>query len=370
MDDGSLCLGKTVGEKAVFDLNRAINNWRNTLEANGRIGRDNIDELESHLRDVLDELSKNKHIKERDFYDALAQIGDISELGEEFYKLKTGNNDLVEIMGDGVLAMGTQKVRSDRFIMTLFFMGFCGIIGWVGSTCWMLHGWTNSRHWATLGTAIQTIIFFALPFSLFLLIALVSITWGVKLIKIHKEKSKFIIKPLVPAILLAPIYIFLGVTVFLTSPWWGGKVRAAIFGEKVVRSLFSDDGEYEAYVIDKPSFDGPNHHLYIRSTQDGSTRFIARLDEDVDSIQKIHWSPFNDIVVFESWFNLKAVRVSDYKMVNIQLGGERHWRKNGTFWVDYKDANHPEMIEFPAINQFGYRFKDANETKTVDLDSF
>jgi len=354
----------------VFDLNQAINNWRNSLEANGRIDRDNIEELESHLRDVLDDIVKNKQIEEYDFNKALVQIGDVSELEKEFYKLKKEKNNLIEILEDGVLAMSTQKNRSDRFIMTLFFIGFCGIIGWIGSTCWMLKGWTNSSHWATLGNAIQTIVFFALPFSLFLIFALVSIPWGVKLLKTHEHKRKFIIKPLVPAIFLSPIYIFLGGTIFLTSPWWSGWARAAVFGYKVVQSQTSGDGKYEAYVFDKPSFDGPNHHLYIRSVEDNSSQFIARLDEDVDSIQKIHWSPFNDIVVFESWFNLKAVRLSDYKLANVQLGGERHWRKNGTFWVDYKDVNHPETIEFPAVNKFSYRFKDSEETKTIDIESF
>ena len=354
----------------MFDLNQAIDNWRYNLEANGRIGKDNIDELENHLRDVLDEIAKSKHIEESDFNKAIAQIGEVSDLEKEFYKLKTDKNNLIEILEDGVLAMSTQKNRSDRFIMTLFFIGFCGIIGWIGSTCWMLKGWTNSRQWATPGTAIQTIIFFSLTFSLFLLVALVCFIWGNKLLKTHDQKRKFILKPLVPAILLSPIYVFLGGTIFLTSPWWGGWARVAVFGYKVVQSQVSGDGKYEAYVIDKPSFDGPNHRLYIRSIGDNSAHVIARLDEDVDSIQKIHWSPFNDIVVFESWFNLNAVRLSDYKLVNVQLGGERHWRKNGTFWVDYKDVNHPETIDFPAVNKFSYRFKDSDETKTIDMESF
>lgn len=124
----------------MFDLNQAIDNWRYNLEANGRIGKDNIDELENHLRDVLDEIAKSKHIEESDFNKAIAQIGEVSDLEKEFYKLKTDKNNLIEILEDGVLAMSTQKNRSDRFIMTLFFIGFCGIIGWIGSTCWMLKG--------------------------------------------------------------------------------------------------------------------------------------------------------------------------------------------------------------------------------------
>ena len=76
-----------------------------------------------------------------------------------------------------------------------------------------------------------------------------------------------------------------------------------------------------------------------------------------------------DIVVFETWFSLIAARLSDYKMVKIPLGGEKHWRKNRTFWVDYKDLKRPEVIEFPNIDTFNYRLEGSDELITIEMTS-
>ena len=370
MAHGPFCFTKTVGEETMFDMNRAIDNWRCKLEESGKIGRDNIDELESHLRDEFDQLAEKGPINENIFNKAIAQIGDVFMLGEEFSKVDTKKSEFIGIIQNGILAMNAKKNHSDRFIMTLFFIGFCGIIGWFGTTCWMLQGWTNSQHWTSLGNIIGTIVIFSLPCSFFLISSLVCIPWGLKLLKANEHKRKFLIRPFVPAILLSPVYIFVGMVIILSSPWWGGWAKATVVGYKVVQSQLSPDGKFEAYVIDKPSFDGPNHHLYIRRNDVNFSEGIGRLPEDVDSIKKIHWSPFSDIVVFETWFSLIAVRVSDYKMVKIPLVGEKHWRENGTFWVDYGNVKRPEIIEFPEVNTFVYSFKDSDEIKTIDMASF
>ncbi len=43
--------------------------------------------------------------------------------------------------------------------------------------------------------------------------------------------------------------------------------------------------------------------------------YIAHLAEDVDAIRRIHWSPYNDVVVFETGVYLIAVRVPGYQTV-------------------------------------------------------
>ena len=354
----------------MFDLNHAIADWRQRLEEGGKIERDNIDELESHLRDELDHGATQRPVCEDDFNRAVAQLGDVFLLREEFSKLHKKNTEFIENIENGVLTMSVKKnCRSDRFTMILLFIGFCGVIGWLGSTCWMLQGWTNSRHWASFGIAIRTIAGFSLSCSFFLVFALIGIPWGLKLLKASGRRLKFMIRPLIPAIVLSPVYIFAGMAIILTTPWWGGWAKAAFVGHKIIQSQLSPDGKFEAYVIDKPSIDPPNHHLYIRRKNVNFSEAIARLPEDVDSIQKIHWSPFSDIVVFETWFSLIAASVSDYKMVKIPLGGEKHWRKNRTFWVDYKDVKRPEIIEFPNMNTFSYRFEGSNEFKTIEMAS-
>ncbi|MBN2183569.1 MAG: hypothetical protein JW715_16790 [Sedimentisphaerales bacterium] len=358
-----------MGEETLFDLNDAIAKWRRKLRENGGIRRADMDELENHLRDEMEHLARNGKITEQDFDAASAQLGDINVLSEEFSKV---NNDsgLIGIINNEVISMNSDgNYRSDRFIMMLLFIGFCGIIGWLGTTGWMLHGWTNSHHWATFGNALQTIGRFSFSCSFFLLFALFGMSWGLKLLKRVRNKMRFVLKSLIPAFILSPIYIFIGMAIILTTSWWGGWARAAFIGHRIVQSQVSPDGKFEAYVADMPSIDPPNHYLYIREKQGNISKEIARLAEDVDSIQKIHWSQYSDIVVFESWFNLIAVRVNDYRMIKIPLGGEKHWRKNHTFWVDYNDVTHPEAIEFPEPGVFSYRLEGAVETKNIDMES-
>lgn len=68
----------------------------------------------------------------------------------------------------------------------------------------------------------------------------------------------------------------------------------------VIMSVASPDGEYEAYVVEEPSFDPPNQSLFIRKKESNSFNLIDILAEDVDCIKKIIWSPDNKIVVFNT----------------------------------------------------------------------
>lgn len=355
----------------MFDLEKAMAQWRHGLKKGGKISREAVDELESHLYDQIDHFVSAGRTQQEAFEKAVVRLGDIDKLNEEFSKVRIGSAGPVEIIEREVLVMSSGKTaHGERLTMALLFVGFCGIIGWVGSTCWMLHGWTNSRHWASPGSALLTIAGFSLSTSFFLVLALIGTGWGLKLLRRSEYRRKFVVRSLVPAVVLSPGYILLGMVVVLSVPWWGSWVRAAFVGHKIVQSQWSPDGTFEAYVVDKPSFDPPNHHLYIRCKNVSFSEKVAELLEDVDSIRKIHWSPDSDIVVFQTWFSLIAVRVSDFKMVKIPLGGEKHWRTNGTFWVDYNDVRRPEIIEFPAHGTFGYRFESSNQSTTVKMESF
>ena len=355
----------------MFDLKKAIAQWRCSLKKGGKIGRETVDELESHVYDQIYDFVSAGWTEQAAFEKAVARLGDVDELDEEFSKVHAGDGGLVETVEGQVLIMSSGKmVRGERFTTILLFIGFCGIIGWVGTTCWMLQGWTNLRHWASTGIALRTIAGFSLSTSFFLAFALIGIGWGLKLLRRSEYRMKSVVRSLVPALVLSPVYILLGMAIILSVPWWGGWIRAAFVGHRIVQSQWSPDGVFEAYVVDKPSFDPPNHHLYIRSKNVSYSEKIAELLEDVDSIRRIHWSPDSDIVVFQTWFNLVAVRVSDYKMIKIPLGGVKHWRENGTFWVDYDDVRRPEIIEFPASGTFSYRLERSNQLKTLEMESF
>lgn len=263
--------------------------------------------------------------------------------------------------------------RSDRFTTVLLFMGFCGIIGWLGTIWWLLDG-TNFRG-ISFWEVVNIIGNRSLWTSFFLIFAILGLVWGFRRLRQTERKTRVIVQSLIPAAVLSPAYILMGIVIIIFMPLVGGWIKTAIAGPTIVQSVFSLDGKFEAYVIDKPSIDPPNHHLYvrrndvIRRNNVHYSRPIVQLPEDVDSIQKIHWSPHSDIVVFQTWFSLIVVRVPDYKMVKIPLGGEWHWRRNGTFWVDYNNVKQIAAIEFPEPDAFSYWLEDSYEFKTVEMGS-
>lgn len=351
----------------MFNLNEALTNWRRNLEDSGKLKREHIDELESHLRDELDQVSQIGPVTEEAFNKAVLRLGDLGRLSEEFSKVSRAGSRLVNIVEGEVLAMSSEKIfHSDRFIMLLLFVGFCGIIGWLGTTWWLLDN-TNFR--GTDFWQVPRIVGNHLLWSSFFLIfAAFGLLWGFRLLRQRKRKKKVVVRSLVPAVVLSPAYILLGMLFIIFMPLIGGWIKTALAGPTIVQSVFSPDGRFEAYIIEVPSIDPPNQSLFVRRDKIHSKR-IAKLPEDVDSIQKICWSPHSDIVVFQTYFGLIATHVPDYKTVKIPLGGEQHWRKNGTFWVDYNNVKQVAAIDFPWPGAFSYRFKGADALKTVEMDS-
>jgi hypothetical protein len=49
--------------------------------------------------------------------------------------------------------------------------------------------------------------------------------------------------------------------------------------------------------------------------------YIDHLAEDVDAIRRVHWSPYSDVVVFETGVYLIAARVPDTKRSEYISGG-------------------------------------------------
>ena len=76
-----------------------------------------------------------------------------------------------------------------------------------------------------------------------------------------------------------------------------------------------------------------------------------------------------DIVVFQSYFKLIAVHLPACLTAEVVLGGEEHWRKNGTFWVDYKNVKHPAAIEFPKPDIFRYKLEGSDEFKEIGMNN-
>jgi len=151
-----------------------------------------------------------------------------------------------------------------------------------------------------------------------------------------------------------------------------GYVDIILHGPKIVLSVPSPDGNYEAYVEEAPSIDPPNQSLFVQRSNKVYFMLIADLAEDIDSIEQIVWSPDSQIVVFRSRHYLTATRVTDYQTVRIYLGKE--WRRSqprhqhSTF-TSGGVSKEVKAIEFPQAGGFTYQLVGDDKLYTVDIDS-
>ena len=357
----------------MFDLDREIHRWRSDLGKLGSIRREDIDELESHLQDETHHLVSSGLTLEEAFRQAVRRIGQSDELSQEFRKVPRWSFGPAGIHGGEVIAMGVRNLsRNEHFVTLLLFAGISGIAGWVATTWWLLANGTNSGHWATWFVTFRTIGLFSLWSSFFLIFAAVGLPWGGTLLRRSECKKRIMARAAIPAFLLSPVYAVIGFIAILLGPYlyaWGNVI---LNGPNVVQSAVSPNGEYEAYVEDAPSIDGPNQSLFIERSDGIHFLHIADLAEDVDSIDTIHWSPQSDIVVFKTHRNLFAVCLPSYKTVQIYLGQE--WRRTAkhrhSTFTSGGVRLHVKDVAFPEPGIVSYNIKGASETQRLDLASF
>jgi len=73
----------------MFDLNEQIIKWRSQLEANEAYQKADIEELESHLLDEIDQLKKKDLNEEEAFWISAHRIGKLKDLNQEFHKVNS-----------------------------------------------------------------------------------------------------------------------------------------------------------------------------------------------------------------------------------------------------------------------------------------
>lgn len=265
---------------------------------------------------------------------------------------------------------GKTKSYRDRFTWLLLFVGFSGIVGWLGTTWLLLSNWTNSGQWATWGSTIKLIGFHSLISSFFLILAVLALPWGIRLLRRSERKTSIVVRSLIPALVLSPLCAAMGIGTILCSPYVFAVVRAGVSGPVIVQSAYSPDGKFEAYVEEGPSIDPPNQSLFIQRRDGIHFIQIADLPEDIDSIREIHWSPYSDIVVFHTRYSLTAVSVPGYQTVRIPLGGEWTWTKptkRSTFSAGAPHF-HVAAIEFPRKGAFSYLLEGSAKWRTIEMD--
>lgn len=73
----------------MFELESQIRKWRGHLRSSGSLGEEELEELESHLRDSIDDLSSRGVTTEEAFLVSVRRMGDTDALSDEFAKVST-----------------------------------------------------------------------------------------------------------------------------------------------------------------------------------------------------------------------------------------------------------------------------------------
>ena len=147
---------KTVmGDKTMFDLNKAISSWRMRLSEKQTCAKSDIDEMETHLREEIDSLTASKLSEQEAFLVATHRLGDPDSLAAEFAKVNTSilwRKRLFWIVA-GLLS---------------YFVAIC--IAECASTGFVLLAWfAGVRHYSlgVVGIVSQIVFFLAVIFVLY-----------------------------------------------------------------------------------------------------------------------------------------------------------------------------------------------------------
>ena len=130
------------------DVNRDIEQWKHSLIIADSFSTENIEELESHLRDSMETLSEQGLSEKEAFLVARDRIGETAELTEEFSKENSfmvwGRRVLWMLMGIVIFQVGLQlntiavylvSSLAVLFRLPLGFMNIASIVIRVGLTC-------------------------------------------------------------------------------------------------------------------------------------------------------------------------------------------------------------------------------------------
>lgn len=92
----------------MFELNRAISDWRHELASGGLKYPGVLDELESHLRDDIERRTRGGASSDGAFHRAVEQIGGIKNLKTEFEKVQNKERNYMKrslIISLGILGV-------------------------------------------------------------------------------------------------------------------------------------------------------------------------------------------------------------------------------------------------------------------------
>lgn len=103
----------------MFDLELNIRSWCDYLRSSGKLSEDDILELESHLREQIDDLIKNGLDKEEAFLISVKRLGNVNLISEEYSKVNT-ENLWKQLLVNPVDKKTKKRNRRDILLVVLF----------------------------------------------------------------------------------------------------------------------------------------------------------------------------------------------------------------------------------------------------------
>jgi hypothetical protein len=149
----------------MFDLNRAIADWRQNMLASGVRPVDALDELETHLRDAFEQNVQAGGERPEAFRLAVEQMGSSTGLAAEFKKLRPSGwlptriaMAFILIALGGMIAFLWGRVRSDGMELLLAWHVFSITIGYLSALifgglgiCYVCQRWARGFSMARMG---------------------------------------------------------------------------------------------------------------------------------------------------------------------------------------------------------------------------
>ncbi len=103
----------------MFDLELNIGSWSDYLRSSGNLDEEDVIELESHLREQIDELIENGLSEEEAFLIGVKRLGNVNLISKEYSKVNT-ENLWKQLLVDPVDPTAKKKSRRDIILVVLF----------------------------------------------------------------------------------------------------------------------------------------------------------------------------------------------------------------------------------------------------------
>lgn len=135
----------------MFDFNQAVSEWRQRMTSGGIKAADVLNELESHLREDVDEQIRSGLSQQQAFYAAVQRIGESKALKREFRKVNRRSIIKLKILAaiSGFIACLLGVATYPLYHLT---SGMYAISGPDGS---ILYHFSTSKGWFIFGADVM-----------------------------------------------------------------------------------------------------------------------------------------------------------------------------------------------------------------------